>query len=531
MVGPMSGHPAGRVRAGYRCMLRILRQSQRWIMAVVVVIVGGVFVFFIGGGGRIRNTPIDVLIDVDGQQFGPSEFERVRQLVEGNLRKSVGEGIDPKMLAQVSEQQTTSFLVHQALLAREATRIGVQVSEQEMREAVKQSGLGRDEQGGFSVKSYRDEVQYSFGSERLFLDVLRRDLLAQKMRETLAASAGVSQAEARDAVMQRREQVKIAWVALDTTKLRGDTPEPTDAQVDDLLAKDDARVKRFFDEHADRYRTPEQVHARHFLVRVPRDATPEQTAEAEKKARAGLERAKQGEDFASIAKELSDDPGSKDRGGDLGFFRRGAMVPPFEEAAFGLEPGATSDLVKTDFGFHVIRVEEKKPAEEHAFDEVKRAIAREVVTTDLAAAQARSLADALAEAVKGGASLQDAARKEALVLERTDWLQHRPDGFVAGLGGSPELLDTAFALPEAGQSSPRVFEVDDRLVLIQLLERQRPSDDEVTREIPAERDRLLQDERQRVEQAWVDAERKKLEAAGRLVVNSDAISGRVAPRS
>lgn len=513
-------------------MLRILRQGQRWIMGIVIVIVGGVFVFFIGGGGQIRNAPLDVLIDVDGQQFGAPEFERVRQLVEGNLRKNVGEGIDPKMLARFAEQQTTTFLVHQALLAREATRLGLHVSDEEMREAVKQAGFGRDEKGGFSVKQYRDEVQYSFGSERLFLDVLRRDLLAQKMRETLAATAGVSDAEARDAVLQRREQVKIAFVALDTTKPSVAPAEPGDAQLDDLLAKDEPRVKRFFDEHADRWRTAEQVRARHFLVRVPKDATPEQTASAEKKARDGLERVKQGEDFAAVAKELSDDPGSKDRGGDLGFFQRGAMVPPFEAAAFALEPGAISDVVRTDFGFHVIRTEEKKPAEAHGFDEVKRAIARELLIADLAAAEARKVADALVEAVKGGSSLEQAARKEGLSLERTDWLQRRPDGFVPGLGGAPALLDTAFALDAAGKSVPRVFEVGGKLVLFALLERQRPSDDEIAKEIPAERDRLLQDERQRIEQTWVDAEKQKLESAGKLLVNADAISGRpAAPRS
>jgi peptidyl-prolyl cis-trans isomerase D len=506
-------------------MLRILRQSQRWIMALVITIVGGVFVFFVGGGGRIAPAGEDALIDVDGQRFGTAEFERVRAVLETNLKQSVGEGVDAKALAGFSEQQTTSFLVNQALLVREGEKLGIHVSAEEMRDAVKRSGLGRDEKGAFSVNAYRDQVQYNFGSERLFLDVLRRDLMAQKTRDALASSAAVSDSEARESLRLQRESVKLAYVALDTKTPR--TPASvTDADVDALLGSNEARVRGAYDEQSARFHLPEQVRARHILIRVARDATPEQSADAEKRATAALERIQKGEDFAEVAKSVSEDPGSKDRGGDLGFFRRGAMVPAFEEAAFALEPGAVSTLVKTDFGLHVIRVEEKKPAEDRTFEDAKREIARELLQTDTAAVEARKIADALAAAVKDGSTLEDAARKEGLTLERTDWLQRRAEGFVPGLGTSKALLDTAFAIAGETPSSPTVFDVPGKLVLIQVLEHRQPTADELAQDVAAERDRLLRDEQQRIEQAFVDAERERLTASGRLKIEPALISGR-----
>jgi peptidyl-prolyl cis-trans isomerase D len=354
--------------------------------------------------------------------------------------------------------------------------------------------------------------------------------MAQKTRDALASSAAVSDSEARESLRLQRESVKLAYVALDTKTPR--TPATiTDADVDALLSSNEARVRGAYDEQSARFHVPEQVHARHILVRIARDATAEQSADAEKRATAALERLQKGEDFAEVARSVSEDPGSKDRGGDLGFFRRGAMVPAFEEAAFALEPGAVSALVKTDFGLHVIRVDEKKPAEDRVFDDAKREIARELLQTDTAAVEARKIADALAAAVKDGSTLEDAARKEGLTLDRTDWLQRRAEGFVPGLGTSKALLDTAFALAGEKLSSPTVFDVPGKLVLIQVLEHRQPTAEELAQDIAGERDRLLRDEQQRIEQAFVDAERERLTASGHLKIEPTLISGGTRPRS
>ena len=179
-------------------------------------------------------------------------------------------------------------------------------------------------------------------------------------------------------------------------------------------------------------------------------------AEVEARARGVLERLRADEDFAEIAAEISDDPGSKDNGGDLGFFRRGQMVKPFEDAAFSLEPGTLSDLVRSDFGIHIIRVEEHNQASHVPFEEVRETLARELIAQEAVAELNRELAEKLAAAVRSGQSLEDAARAEELTLERSGWLRRRPDGFVPGLGAAQDLMITAFALEPGRELGPHL---------------------------------------------------------------------------
>jgi parvulin-like peptidyl-prolyl isomerase len=129
-------------------------------------------------------------------------------------------------------------------------------------------------------------------------------------------------------------------------------------------------VQTFYDQHKDKYIEEEQVRARHILIRVPQEVSPTDDAKLKSKADNALKRAKTGEDFAALAKELSDD-GSKENGGDLGFFPRGRMVAPFEEAVFALQPGQISEIVRTQFGYHIIKAEERKTGKALAFDEAK----------------------------------------------------------------------------------------------------------------------------------------------------------------
>jgi len=118
---------------------------------------------------------------------------------------------------------------------------------------------------------------------------------------------------------------------------------------------------KFYQENLDKMKHPEQVRASHILVRVEQNAPPEQKAAQKAKAEEALAKARSGSDFAALAKEYSQDPGSAERGGDLGYFGKGSMVPPFEQAAFGLKVGAISDLVETNFGYHIIKVTDHRP--------------------------------------------------------------------------------------------------------------------------------------------------------------------------
>ncbi len=505
-------------------MLKVLRQGQRWIMGIVVLVVGGVFAAFVGVGGPLfRGRPGDAVVVVDGQRFGSRELLRARAQQEDEAKRILGDSFDPRAMGTQLDVMAANSLVQTGILAREAKQMGMLVSDDEIADLVRQLPSFRDEQGQFRPDAIKNYIQYEYGTERRFLDTMRQQLLAQKALRLISESAFVSDAEARDALERQLETVEIAYVALDAAKPATDG-QVDDAQVDALLAAEPDRVKAFYDEHPDRFHAPEKVRARHVLVRVPPDATTEAVDAARERAESARKRIEGGEDFARVASETSDDPGSKADGGDLGFFQRGQMVKPFEEVAFTLEPGALSEVVKTDFGFHVIRVEEKKPAESRTFEDARRVIAREIIATDAARTAARERAEALARKVREGRTLEQAARSDALTLERTAPLSRRADGFIPGLGAAPDVMSAAFALTAEKPSSDRIFEAGDKLVLIQQLAHRTPSEEELAKELPAARERMLQEERSAIQTAWLQTQRQALTDAGKLNVDLEALT-------
>lgn len=146
-----------------------------------------------------------------------------------------------------------------------------------------------------------------------------------------------------------------------------------DKQFVSKIKISDEETKAYYDGNADKFKQPEEVKASHILIKTPEKADDTQKAEARKKIEAVQKRLKKGEDFAAVAKEVSDCP-SKEQGGDLGYFAKGQMVKPFEEAAFAMKPGETSNIVETDFGFHLIKVADKKAAGTRPYDSVKDSI-------------------------------------------------------------------------------------------------------------------------------------------------------------
>lgn len=145
-------------------------------------------------------------------------------------------------------------------------------------------------------------------------------------------------------------------------------------EVASKITVSDDDMKLYYDGHKDEFKTPETVRARHILVRVDTSASESDKKKAKEKAEDILIKIKSGEDFVKLASDMSDDPGSKSKGGDLGFFSRGRMIKPFEDTAFSLKPGEVSNVIETQFGYHIIKVEEKKDEAIETFDAVKERI-------------------------------------------------------------------------------------------------------------------------------------------------------------
>jgi peptidyl-prolyl cis-trans isomerase D len=500
-------------------MLDKLRRGRRWGTAAIVLLVGGVFVLFIGLGGPLEGGDTSAVIDVAGQAYYRDDFYRAYKRQEQNLQEMAGDAFDPSKSQEFLKASTASQLVNQAILASAAGEMGIGVSKGELRQIVR-SDPGFQGPTGFDQEQYEGWVQYEYGTEGHFLRSMERQILALKLARLVGSAAYVSDAEALDAARYKSQEARLAFVALETSI--GDPEALSEEEVQAFADANPERLQQTYDARRSEYEQREAIRARHILVRAAGDAEEAELEEARGRAEAVLQRIRDGAAFEDVALEVSEDPGSQAQGGDLGFFSRGTMTPAFEEAAFGLEPGVVSELVRSDFGFHIIRVEERREGGTRTLDDVRLELARELLAAERASSDARENADALSASIQEGRSLEEAARARGLTVERTDWLRRREDGFLPGLGASLPVQDTAFTLP-AETSSPRIFEVEGKLTLVQTLERREPDAEALAARADVERSELLERERGQLLDAWVDAERRRLELEGRLWVNLAAL--------
>jgi parvulin-like peptidyl-prolyl isomerase len=211
------------------------------------------------------------------------------------------------------------------------------------------------------------------------------DMITDKLVSAKAGSIEITDADVKAEIEKIKSQFPSPEVFEEQLKQSGQLPDQLsemvktgmqqrkwiESQIEGKVAVVEADAKKFYDENTSEFAQPEQVKASHILFLVPEDATPEVVKEKEEAAKKALERAKKGEDFTALAKELSEEPGADQSGGDLGFFTKDRMVPEFAEAALTQEKDAIGGPVKTDFGFHVIKVTDKKDADTMSFDEVK----------------------------------------------------------------------------------------------------------------------------------------------------------------
>lgn len=502
-------------------MLKMLRQGQRWVTTLFVLAIGGVFIFFMGLNGPLQRGA-GTVVQVGKEQFGLREFQRLRASRESIFQEQLGDDYDPRAMSDTLDQVTVRALIEGAILSQEAQALGMSVAKREIERAILAAPIFRDESGRFDRKQYEDWAEYEYGNQRNFIREQRASMLTNKLLRTLTSLSQVSEGEARAAVVRRLEEVQIAFLALDPTSPPADF-DPAPEVVDAFLAEHETEIAALYEERSGLYNLPEQVRASHILLTIPPGATDEQVEEVRGRAQQILDRIRAGEDFASLAKELSEDPGSKAQGGDLGFFGRGQMVAEFEDAAFSREPGVVGELVRSEYGFHVLRVEERRDAQQRGFDEVKREIALELLGREAAVAANRATAERLAAAIHDGASLEEVARQQELNLTRSGRLRRRPDGFVPSLGAAPELLAAAFTM-EPGQSSDRIFQAGDKLALLQLIARFEPEEAAVEAQVEPERQRLAEEKRQSYVSTWINRRRAELADNGELSVNLEIVN-------
>jgi peptidyl-prolyl cis-trans isomerase D len=497
-------------------MLDVLRRGQRWIMPIILVGIGVPFAVYFGaqsGPGAGQALSSGVAIRLGDRSISTADVRRALDAQLQQYREALGDQFDERAATSFLVNSAASMLLRDALLAHLGEEMGLSVSDAELKAWVGRQAWSRGADGQYDAEQVRRVIEDNWGTEHAFARRLTDDLLATKTLRLIESSVAISDGEARDAIRYGREEAQVLVVRLDGTQPRADLAVPEDAGKT-LAAKEPERVRKAVEARRSELDTPEQVRARHILVALDPGADDAAKAAARAKLDGAKKRIEAGEDFAAVAKELSDDPGSKDAGGDLGFFKRGAMVAPFEEAAYALEPGQLSEPVETPFGFHLIRVEEKKAAVQLPYSEASARVAQDLARVDAAAAAAKSEAEAISAAVKSGKTLEEAAREKGATILRPAPFRRRADGFIPELGLAPELMNAAFALTPEKPSDGTVYSLGENVwALAALIEKKTPSDAEVEAALPAERERVLGERRTAVEIAWLEGERKRLETA------------------
>lgn len=503
-------------------MMRILRQGQRWIIAALIGTVGLVFVVTFGVGTGRLSRPSDTVIAVGKEAYSLRHVARIRSNIEEQYRKQMKIDSESKEFRKILNQTALQTAVQQAILTAEAKRLGIVVGDDEVRATIQ--SYFSDESGKFSLEQYRDYTERNFGSQHAFEEVIREDLRRTKLIRIWNASVAVSDLEARDAALAELEQVQIAFIMLDAVPNAAEM-EISDAQIKTYFAKNKKAVRALYDERLAQYNKPERVRARHILLRHSSEASAEELAVLKRKIEAIRERIVKGEDFAKVATEESEDPGTKQQGGDLGFFTHEQMVPEFAKAAFALAVGEVSQPVETNFGYHLIRVEEKIPASVQLFEEVQNELAKEKLAQERAQEHREKLAQEIAAEIEKGRKLIEVAQERQINIERTDLFARNESGYVPILGRAPEVQAAAFALSLDAPSPAEIFHVDGKPVLIELLDHVRPPDAELALIAESKKKELLAQRRQSVLNTWITKRRDELEKSKDLQVFPELLEG------
>jgi peptidyl-prolyl cis-trans isomerase D len=517
-------------------MFDLFRSSdkiKKYILGGLLTLVALSMVTYLIPNYNLGTTTTDnsVLAEIGGKKITALEAQQLFQ--------KTTQGRIPPDLVEVYLPQFVEQMVSQRAALYEANRLGITATDDEALASIVANYPQFFPNGSLGNK---DQFETALAQQGLTLqdivDEARDQVILHKMQAAVLGSVVVTPKDIEDEFRRKYEKLKIQYIAFPAAKFR-DQAKPSDEEVRAYYDKNkasfaqpsktayqvvvldqdkvaatinvtDEQLRTAYSNALDNFRMPERVHARHILLKTEGKSDADKKA-LKAKAEDLVKQLKNGADFAELAKKYSED-GSKDQGGDLGWFTHGQMVAEFDSAAFALKPKEISGVVTSQFGYHIIQTLEKDPAKLKPFEEVKDELAKEVraqAVTD----KMQTLADQMhADLVKTPKSAAEVAKKygaDLIVMPAA-----APGDAIPGLGTNPEI-DSALATMKPDEVSPEIVLPNNREAVVILNSRTpgRPSEfSEVQAQI---RDKLTNDKA-----ATLAADRSK-QAAERLRKGED----------
>src|SRR3989449_6471373 len=463
--------------------------GDRILLGAVVLVLGGSMLLYL-----VPQSPVSGEISTDTLAKIGDESVSVQD-VRQQLNQIEQRNPNMKPLEALYAQQILKQLVFEKEIEYEAKRLGIAVTDQERADRIRQYVPTAFNGGTFvGIDRYSAEVQARFQlTVPVFEELIRQGLLEEKFRKLVTDGISVGPAELQDEFRYKNEKVKLDYTLIKPEDLEAKI-SPDEAEIRSAYEKNkskyqvperrvvrytlvdvnqmrqsvqvsDDMLKQQYMANIQQYQVPNRVHVQHILFMTVGKTTDAEVEEIKKKAEDVLKQVKKGGKFEDLAKKYSEDPGSKDKGGDLSWITQGQTVPEFEKTAFSLSPGQVSDLVKTQYGFHIIKVLEKETAHTKPFEEVKDSL-RAPLLLSQADKQASDIADQMSAAIRKSnkTSLDDLANQYKLILGET-----RPVGAtdpLLELGNSTDVKDAIFRLRAGELSLP--IRTDLRYVVLSL---------------------------------------------------------------
>jgi len=474
-------------------MLNVMRKhAGSWMIKLILGVIVIVFVFWGVGSRRARQR--NRVAVVNGSIISLNEYRSVYDRMLEQYRRQFGDALDQKLLKTLNlRRQTLDRLIERRLSVQQAERLGLRVTNEALAGAI-QKIPAFQYNGQFDPMRYKRVLSRSGMAPETFEASVREDLLVEKMEGIVVGSIKVSDAEALESFKWREAKVSLDYVAFRPPSYEGVTVTPEELETHYSKHKKDyeippkinvsyvrfafkdlepevkvseEEITEYFDLNRESYGTPKKVRARHVLFKVEGEAGADAIEGARKKALSVSEEAKAGANFAELAKKHSDDPGSKTKGGDLGFFEEDKMVKPFSDAAFSMKPGEISDPVRSTFGWHVIKVEEVQEAKEPALDKAVKDEIRTKLVQDGARTLAYDRAEEMYDACYGPGHIADEAMAQELKILETGLFARGEQ--VEGIKDSDKFTATAFDL--ADDEVSEVLELADGYYILEVTAR------------------------------------------------------------